>query len=73
MCVEREREYEKHITPQYRTRVKCRYLSRRVCARGIFPGATVVRGRDWKWANQDGELITSYFLLMIRALPRRED
>ena len=24
-------------------------------ARGIFPGATVVRGFDWKWKNQDGK------------------
>ena len=40
----------------FRTRVKCRYLSRRVPARGVFPGATVVRGPDWRWGDQDGGL-----------------
>ena len=24
-------------------------------AKGIFPGALVVRGMDWKWGDQDGE------------------
>ena len=38
----------------YRTKVQCRYTSRRVPARGVFPGATVVRGRDWRWSDQDG-------------------
>ena len=38
----------------YRTRVRCRYLSRRVWARGVFVGARVVRGRDWRWNDQDG-------------------
>jgi len=23
---------------------------------GLFPEATVVRGHDWKWDNQDGQL-----------------
>lgn len=26
-------------------------------AKGIFPGAKVVRGHDWRWKNQDGKLI----------------
>ena len=37
-----------------RTKVECRYTSRRVPARGVFPGATVVRGHDWRWSDQDG-------------------
>ena len=36
------------------TRVRCRYKSARVSARGLFEGARVVRGRDWKWGDQDG-------------------
>ena len=36
-------------------RVPVRSTSRKVESLGIFPGATVVRGRDWKWGNQDGE------------------
>ena len=28
----------------------------RVAVRGIFAGARVSRGHDWKWGNQDGEL-----------------
>ena len=27
----------------------------RIEARGIFPGAEVVRGHDWRWGNQDGK------------------
>lgn len=38
----------------YRTRVLCRYRSRCVPARGMFPGARVVRGHDWRWNDQDG-------------------
>ena len=26
----------------------------KVQAKGFFPGAKVSRGRDWKWADQDG-------------------
>ena len=31
-----------------------RARSTAVEARGIFPGAKVVRGHNWKWKNQDG-------------------
>lgn len=37
-----------------RTKVRCRYQSRRVPARGVFQGARVVRGHDWRWNDQDG-------------------
>ena len=37
-----------------RTRVQCRYQSGRVAARGVFVGARVVRGGDWRWGDQDG-------------------
>ena len=30
-------------------------LSPRIKARGIFPGALVERGTDWRWGDQDGE------------------
>lgn len=26
----------------------------KIVLRGIFPGAIVQRGHDWKWGNQDG-------------------
>ena len=29
--------------------------ARRIPARGLYPGAVVVRGFDWKWKDQDGE------------------
>lgn len=38
-----------------RTRVPARAMSRAVKAIGIYPQAVVVRGHDWKWANQDGK------------------
>ena len=34
--------------------MRCRYQSRHVVARGVFVGARVVRGRDWRWGDQDG-------------------
>ena len=37
-----------------RMRVGCRYQSDHVAARGVFVGARVVRGRDWRWGDQDG-------------------
>jgi len=40
-----------------RAQVPPRKGSRKVEAIGIFPGATVIRGPDWQWGNQDGELI----------------
>ena len=38
-----------------RVRLGSRNESRRVVAKGIFPGAQVKRGVDWSWGNQDGE------------------
>jgi len=38
-----------------RAEVPPRKGSRKVEAVGIFPGATVIRGPDWQWGNQDGE------------------
>ena len=31
-----------------------RKKSQKIRVMGIFPDATVVRGRDWQWADQDG-------------------
>ena len=39
----------------FRTRVPPRSMSCWVQARGIFPGAKVVRGHDWRWGSQDGK------------------
>jgi len=38
-----------------RAEVPPRKGSRKIEAIGIFPGATVIRGPDWQWGNQDGE------------------
>ena len=32
-----------------------RKSARKVVAKGLFQDATVMRGRDWKWDNQDGK------------------
>ncbi|XP_068679361.1 E3 ubiquitin-protein ligase MIB1-like [Montipora capricornis] len=34
--------------------VEARRKSKKITARGIFPGARVVRGVDWQWEDQDG-------------------
>ena len=34
--------------------MQCRYKSSHVSARGVFVGARVVRGGDWRWSDQDG-------------------
>ena len=36
-------------------RVGGRLLARRVMSRGMFKGAVVMRGADWRWDDQDGE------------------
>ena len=36
-------------------RVAKRQKSTKITLRGLFPGAKVVRGPDWDWANQDGK------------------
>ena len=53
----------------YRTRVPSRARSLRIEARGIFLGAEVVRGHDWRWGNQDGKwLCWSLFPFTLHAL-----
>ena len=37
-----------------RALVEARRKSKKITARGIFPGARVVRGVDWQWEDQDG-------------------
>ena len=32
-----------------------RRSARKVVAKGLFQDATVVRGHDWEWDNQDGK------------------
>ena len=40
----------------HRTLVEPRRKSKKISARGLFPGARVVRGVDWQWEGQDGKL-----------------
>ena len=40
-----------------RTRLRPRSVASHVMAYGIFPGAVVERGMDWRWGDQDGECI----------------
>ncbi|XP_066272663.1 E3 ubiquitin-protein ligase MIB1-like isoform X1 [Branchiostoma lanceolatum] len=37
-----------------RSLMEQRRKSKKIAARGIFPGARVVRGVDWQWEDQDG-------------------
>ena len=38
----------------YSVRLGSRMLTRRVMSQGIFAGAVVRRGADWRWGDQDG-------------------
>ena len=38
----------------FRVLMESRRKSKKISARGIFPGARVVRGVDWLWDDQDG-------------------
>ena len=31
-------------------------MARRVMSQGIFKGAVVMRGADWRWEDQDGKM-----------------
>ena len=44
-----------------RLRMGARLESKRLVARGIFPGAQVVRGVDWRWGDQDGTMCSHVF------------
>ena len=44
-----------------RLRMAARLESKRLVARGIFPGAQVVRGVDWRWGDQDGTICSHVF------------
>ena len=46
--------YNEYTTDPHRAKVGKRRGTSRLQAKGIFPGAKVVRGPDWKWENQDG-------------------
>ena len=39
----------------FRIKVPARSNSASVQAKGIFPGAEVLRGTNWKFGDQDGE------------------
>ena len=40
----------------YSMTLPARNLSKKIPARGLFPNAKVIRGQDWVWGDQDGEL-----------------
>ena len=56
----------------HRTRVPPRRSSRKGVAKGLFVGATVVRGRDWKWENQDGKQCMKYIIKQLTKSMVRE-
>ena len=39
----------------YSVQIPLRMEARRVVVRGLFPGAEVVRGWDWRFDKQDGK------------------
>ena len=41
-----------------------RFESKKIAARGIFPGAQVVRGVDWRWGGQDGTVCACASLIL---------
>lgn len=43
-----------HVIFFFRILIEPRRKSKKITARGIFPGARVVRGVDWQWEDQDG-------------------
>ena len=45
-----------YLAVSFRAPVPPRNESRKVEAMGIYPGATVIRGPDWRWGDQDGKL-----------------
>ena len=45
--------------------VEARRKSKKITARGIFPGARVVRGVDWQWEDQDGKGTLRIFSFVI--------
>ncbi|XP_013418712.1 E3 ubiquitin-protein ligase MIB1-like isoform X2 [Lingula anatina] len=50
----RHRFYRINTPGSERVLVEPRRKSKKITARGIFPGARVVRGVDWQWEDQDG-------------------
>lgn len=51
------------VTCIYSSRLGGRMLTRRVMSQGMFPGAVVVRGADWRWGDQDGQLPLPHCLI----------
>ena len=54
------------LLPLYCSSVRCesRMVAHRVRSQGIFPGAVVTRGEDWRWGDQDGEWETNFTALV---------
>jgi len=51
----RHRFYRVYTPQSERVILEPRRKSKKITARGIFPGARVIRGVDWHWEAQDGE------------------
>ena len=49
----------------YRVSVPVRKKSKKIFARGVFPGAKVLRGHDWNWEDQDGENKDSSYVRLL--------
>ena len=54
MCVVYAALVHTYSVIQYRAKVPPRDSSRTGELSGIFPGAVVVRGQNWRWEDQDG-------------------
>lgn len=50
----RHRFFRINVPGGERVLLEPRRKSKKITARGIFPGARVVRGVDWQWEDQDG-------------------
>lgn len=46
----------------------------KISVQGMFDGATVVRGADWDWDNQDGKMLCSrvVFVTLLASNGQRE-
>ncbi len=51
-------------SPPSSTRVTLRHQQRRVAVKGLFPGAKVMRGRNWRWGDQDGKELLEVYACM---------
>ena len=51
----------------FRVSVPVRRKSKKIPAKGLYPGARVVRGVDWQWDDQDG-ICYIYVMVLFNSL-----